>query len=163
MEKNKLMMIIIIVLLVVLLVTIVGVSLVGLKYLTAAKDEETTKVSEEVKELTPSEITTIDIENPISVNLRQGEDGEDHAVRVEVSIGIDNTQEEKSTEFLTMLESKTVIIKDVIISVLSSKTYEDMTRADANDIIKDEILQALRKEFNSDLIAKVYIGNMFTQ
>lgn len=162
MEKNKLMMIIIIVLLVVLLGTILGF---GIVLVTTVGNNNSTEVTDEVIEeeevvLTPADLELVTLSEPITANLRTGADAEKHVAQISVSIGVDYTTEE-SQAFYDMLLTKEVIIQDIVLGILGSKTLEDMERPDAKEILKDEILQAVSEKFNTEYVSTVYIGGLY--
>ncbi len=160
-NKGKAMMIIIIVLLSVLIISIFGVSFYALKMLNGNNSNETTVDMNTGRVLTPAEITTYDLASPISVNLATGTDGVRHSMSVEVGIGIDNTDKKESPSFLTLIQSQEVVVRDVIISVLRTKTVEEMQQIDSQEAIKQEILDKLRAEFSTNLIYSVYFGTFY--
>lgn len=161
MEKGKAMMIVIIVLLVILLGTIFGVSFYAFKTLNSPEANNTLKPVNSGKVLTPSEIYTYQLASPIAVNLAVGADGSEHSASVEVGIGIDNTDKKESPAFITLIESQEVVVRDVVISVLRSKTIEQMSQPDSQEAIKQEILEKLCMEFNTNLIYDVYFGTFY--
>lgn len=161
-NKGKVMMIVIIALLVILLVAIGGVGFLVYRSINAGatgEDLENAVVQEKV--LTAAEIYTYKLADPIAVNLAVGTDGLEHSASVEIGIGIDNTNEDESPTFITLIESQEVVVRDVVISVLRTKTVEQMSQLDSQESIKQEILDKLRAEFNTDLIYAVYFGTYY--
>lgn len=157
MEKNKVMMISIIVLLVILLITI-GVGF----FLTFKNLNNGAAPQEEVKEVVKQEdIQLVTYDESIYTNLRTGDDNKDHVIRVGFSLGIDISDKKESEAFITSLSDKTPIIKDVIIGVLRNKTYEELQRSDAQAVLREEILEKLQQEFDSNLIVTVYLSDLF--
>lgn len=154
MKKNKVMIIVIIALLVVLLVAIVGVTIYVIK---------TIKIEDEEKVLKQEDIQVVQVSDSMYTNLRKGEDGEEHVIKIKVSVGIDVTDSKEGTKLIEMLAAKEVVTKDVIVGILLDKTFEDMKKTDAREILKNEILTKLQETFNSNLIVQIYIDEMFVQ
>ncbi len=157
MEKNKVMMIVIIVLLVVLLGTIVGVSFFAYRVLSADKTEQPNVAQAVVPELKPEEMLTVVLDAPLTTNLSVGADGEAHSFRVNFSIAVDNTDKKESPVFYELLQGKKDIIKADILSVVKSKTYEELARPDGSDVLADEILSKLQGRFQNKLLVDVYV------
>lgn len=157
-DKNKAMMIAIIILLVVLLVTIgVGffITFKNLDKSSAPKDEKPTAVDQNnISLVTADEIIT---------NLRVGADEKTHTIKVKISLGIDTSDKKNSEEFITMLGEKDLVVSDVILGVLRNKTYEELNKGDAQEILRDEILGKLQQQFNTNLIVTVYVSDLFLQ
>ncbi len=160
-NKGNTMMIVIIVLLLVLIITIAGGSVFALKYFKTNQDTSAAKPVTQAKNLEASDIYTFELTDPIAVNLAIGVDGQQHSASVEVGIGIDNSDKKNSPAFITLIESQEVVIRDVVISVLRTKTVEDMSQLDSQEAIKQEILEKLCAEFNTDLIYSVYFGTFY--
>lgn len=162
MEKGKTMMIAIIVLLVILLATIGGVSYVMITTLKSGDAAATgTKPITSGKVLNPADIYTYQLASPIAINLAVGSDGVQHSASVEIGLGIDNTDKKNSPAFITLIQTQEVVVRDVVISVLRSKTIEEMNQPDSQEVIRQEILEKLCVEFNTDLIYDVYFGTFY--
>lgn len=159
MGKNKVMIIVIIALLVVLLATIVGVTIYTIKTIKGSEDPNLA-VKETLKQ---ENIQTVPVSDSIYTNLRDGEDGNGHVIRVKISLGIDITDSKESTKLIEMLSAKEVVTKDVILGILRDKTFEDMKKTDSREILKNDILTKLQETFDSNLIVKIYIDDMFVQ
>ncbi len=162
-NKGKAMMIVIIVLLCVLIVSIFGVSFYAFRTFNTNNDNIVDSGSNLVntKVLNPAEITTYQLSAPIAVNLAVGTDGSQHSMSVEVGIGIDNTDKKESPTFLSLVQSQEVVVRDVIISVFRTKTIDEMRAVDSQEAVKQEILDKLRAEFDSNLIYSVYFGTFY--
>ncbi len=161
-NKGKTMMIVIIVLLTVLIVTIAGVSIYAFKMLKSSQSNEGGQPEvTQAKDLDASEIYTYQLAQPIAVNLAVGTDGLEHSASVEVGIGIDNSDKKNSPGFITLIESQEVVVRDVVISVLRTKTVDQMSQPDSQEAIKQEILEKLQAEFNSQLVYSVYFGTFY--
>jgi flagellar FliL protein len=75
------------------------------------------------------------------------------------SIGLDLKSEEAKQE----LKSKEVIVKDVIITSLSSKTWAQLTNSVYKDSMKNEISTKIEKLIPSIKINTVYLSKYITQ
>ena len=107
--KNKVMMIAIIVLLVVLLLTICVGFFLTFRHLSTPPEGEA-EVTEEVEDAIDKENLLIyTLDESIYTNLLTGNDGKAHVVRVSVSIGIDNSDEEAGAAFMTKIGDQSVI------------------------------------------------------
>ncbi len=166
MEKNKLMMIVIIVLLLLLLGTIVGVSVFALRYVNNRNIEEASLDSPKattVKQLKPDEIKEVPLLDPLSANLMTGADGVEHVIRVKISTGIDNTDKKQSPITIATVTANDTIIRDLAIDVLKKTTYQELSRPDGNDILKDRLLKRIQETFADNLIVTVYLSEMYLQ
>ncbi len=162
MEKNKVMMIVIIILLVVLLATIVGVSFVAFRVFTENKDSVAT-TQQVTPQLTPDQIDTLPLSSAMSTNLAAGSDGTSHIIKLSIAVGVNNTDKKLSPEFATLVQTKEAIIRDIALDVVKSKTYEELSRPDGRDILREEILVRLQNEFKNNLLVAVYISDWYLQ
>lgn len=160
-NKGKIMMIVIIALLLVLIITIVGVSIYAMKALNGGEAEDPTIPTENTKVLDQSQIYTYSLTAPVAVNLAVGSDGQEHSASVEVGIGVDISDPKLSDPLVALVESQEVVLRDAIISVLRTKTVEELEQVDSQELIKEEILDKLKTEFNTDLIYSVYFGTYY--
>lgn len=164
MEKNKIMMIVIIVLLLLLIFTIVGLSVYAINFL--GKESEALPEEPAVVTFDQSTIDLIKMEDSMYTNLATGADGKEHVIRIKLSLAVDITDKKASAAFIELLNSRDVVIKDVVVGVLRSKTYEELSEANATraqEVLREEILSNLQQEFNSNMIVTVYIDDLFIQ
>ncbi len=160
-NKGKAMMIVIIVLLSILIVSIFGVGFFALRMIgnTATSDAQININQNKV--LNAADVLSYELANPIAVNLAVGADKQQHSASIALGIGIDNTDKKNSPTFITLIQAQEVVVRDVVISVLRTKTIEEMRSIDSQELIKQEILERLRTEFNSELIYSVYFGTFY--
>ncbi len=158
MEKNKLMLIIIIVLLVILLGAIVGGGVYAYNALSSAGEPQT----EEIEEIDKSQNVLIEIGDPIYTNLLVGEDQKEHLAKVNLSLDI-RGGEDDSEKITASINGRIVVVRDIVNNVLRKKTYEELKKVDGVENFKDEILDKVRKEFNSNLILDVYVNEIVLQ
>jgi flagellar FliL protein len=162
-NKNKLMMIIIIVLLAILLIAIAAISVVAFRVFSGESDEAAVESHPPVISLTPAEITVIDLTSPIRTNLAVGAGGSSHFISVDLSIGINTTAKKNSDEFIALVASREAIIRDVILGIIKSKTFEELSRPDGQDMLKDEILSKLQSTFRNNLLVAIYMNDWALQ
>lgn len=162
---NKIGMILIIVLLVALLVLFA----VGFAFLYKAMNKaneggETNVVVEQ--QLAIEDITNFPLGDVIVTNLLEGPDKKEHVIKLTVSsLGINNSKDtsKEAGKLIPTLEAQKPIIKDTIIGICRSKTYEELNMTDARVVLKNEILVKLKEIFSTDLIVDVYIDEIFVQ
>lgn len=164
MGKNKIGMILIIVLLVSLLILFA----VGFTFLYKAMNKANEGGGNNIivqQELSMEDIKNFSIGDPIVTNLLKGQDKKDHVVKIDVSLGINTSKDtsKEAEELIATLEEQKPVIKDIIIGVCRSKTYEELNVTDARVVFKDEILLKLQETFATNLIVDVYIGEIFLQ
>lgn len=66
-------------------------------------------------------------------------------------------------EFLAELEGKLPVINDAIISLLSSKTFEDVYTTEGKDILRQEIMQAVNDRLQGYHVIYVYFTEFVMQ
>ena len=162
-NKNKMMMIIIIILLAVLLVTIAAVSVIAFRVISSEPEDPAAAIHQVVPVLTPDEIYSVGLTTPISTNLAMGASGRTHFIRLNLSTGVNNTERRDSEEFIALLYTQEPIVRDAILGVIKSKTYEELSRPDGRDIVRDEILVRLQSTFQNRLLVSVYITDWALQ
>lgn len=156
MDKNKIMMIAIIGLLVVLLL---GIAVVAFLIIRLSNRDDL--VPENYNTIVdPRSIELIRLQ-PISANLNRGESNRNSSIRLEVSIGI-NMDDRDSEEFMQIITTKEDVILDLITSILRSKTFEQISAINAQELLADEILTGLKDIFQTQLITGVYFPVFFT-
>lgn len=166
MEKNKVMMIIIIVLLVVLLGTIVGVFLYTLNIIKQgnlqSSNREVVGLVQEVPKLTVAEIETVPLSTAISTDLKISENGENHVIKLNVAIVVNNTDKKESPLIIELLKKNDALNTDLVLGILRNKTFEDI-KQDGEEVLKDELLTKLRETYESNLIYSVILNGIILQ
>lgn len=161
-EKNKVLMIVIIVLLVVLL------SAIGFLAFSLANFMKTSGMSERggsdvsaASVLTPDDLRIVPLDKPINTNLRIGADNQSHLASISISIAVNNTDKKESPKLIDSLTVNLDVVKDICLSSIRAKTYEELSRLDGKDVLSKEILDKLKDEFKTNLIYTVYITDMY--
>jgi flagellar basal body-associated protein FliL len=113
-------------------------------------------------QLAVDQISIFSLQNPISVNLLDGGDGVQHVIRLNVSIGVNNTDAKASPALLTTLANSEVIIRDAVNTILRNKTIQEVSaEEDGQAAIKQEILEKMQDIYKTPLIHEVYIGEIY--
>ncbi len=71
--------------------------------------------------------------------------------------------EEDGEELTPELDKKTALIRDVVISILSSKTVEEITTAKGKSKLKDEIIAQINKHLEDGEIRHIYFTEFVIQ
>ena len=159
MDKSKPLMIIIIALLVVLIGAISFVSVFFIKTM----GHESTGVSgaeTPAAQLTIDQIEKVPLSSPISTNLSSGNDGAVHYVKINLSIGVNNTDKKESPKMLASLQNNETVVRDIVLGIVRSQTYEALTATEGQELLKYNIKTQLQEEFSSNLIVQVYISDL---
>jgi len=93
------------------------------------------------------------ITDSMTINLADSGDGNPHYAVLNISLSLDTTNEDYSTYGSGDLKAYESVIKNDIISIVSSHTIDDMRNNE--DAVKEEILEDLQTLFKSALIVRV--------
>lgn len=107
-----------------------------------------------------SQIQTYDLEDKMTINLKQGEDGKEHYVVLTASVSM-NTESDGYKEYGEAISEKASIIKSEINNVVSSYTYEEFR--DDQQKVQDEITNNLQGLFDSEFIVDVGFSSVTCQ
>ena len=158
MDKNKPLMIIIIALLVTLLGA-VGFASVFLLKISDRYTEGTVKPAETGIRLTVDQIEKVPLSSPISTNL-YSVNGVEHYVKINLSIGINNTDKKASPGMLESLNRNEMVTRDIVLSILRNQTFDDLSLPEGQELLKDHIKTRLQEEYDTNLIVQVYISDL---
>jgi len=153
-------MIVIIALLVLLLGAISAASFFFIKTMGKGDNAEAASTEAPAVKLTVDQIEKVPLSSPISTNLSAGRDGVEHYVKINLAIGVNNTDKKESPKMVTSLQSNEMVVRDIILGVLRNQTYDVLTDTDGQELLKDSIKTQLQEEFNSNLIVQVYISDL---
>ncbi len=98
------------------------------------------------------QIEVYNIEDSMTINLKQGEDGKDHFAVITVSLSLD-TKNEDYKDLQPQVSEKEKLIKAEINNVVSQYTLEEIKSNQS--AVQQEILKDLQKMFASDFIVAV--------
>jgi flagellar basal body-associated protein FliL len=163
-DKSKLLSIVIIALLVVLIGAVGTALFFGYRYLKplSAGEQNLTQNSgaESDVALKLEEIDKVPLSSEITTNLMTGDDGVEHYVKVQLTIGVNNTDKKKSPGIVESLAANESVTRDIVLSVLHNHTYEDLRTPSGQELLKDNIKARLREEYDTYLICQVYISDL---
>ncbi len=71
--------------------------------------------------------------------------------------------EEDSEELTPELDKKTPLIRDIVISILSSKTVEEITTAKGKEKLKEEIISQINRHLDDGEIRHIYFTEFVIQ
>ncbi|MCL2572973.1 MAG: flagellar basal body-associated FliL family protein [Defluviitaleaceae bacterium] len=165
MDKNKGMMMVIIAMLAVIIIAIAVAIVVLLTgdFGGGNNGEFDVPHIPQAQEFSAQDIVIFELPNAITTNLLQSADGTGHVVRVEVGIGINNTDQGEATDFLEMLIERDFVVRDTVTTILRRTTIQQLESVGGDSALADDILAALQDEFGSTLIVRVFLGNLFAQ
>ncbi len=158
-EKKKSPVMLIIILIVTALIVGGGGTVAFLMFRGNAEDEmdkDKDKAEEEAEtEVKPGTLGPIVMLEPFVVNL-SGSGGRNY---LKLEIGLELSNEEVREE----INNKIPQIKDAVLMLLSSKTYDDVKTADGKLMLKESILIRLNSFLNLGSINNIYFTNFVVQ
>ncbi|MCL2707482.1 MAG: flagellar basal body-associated FliL family protein [Defluviitaleaceae bacterium] len=167
MEKNKFMLVIILAVLVLMLGTIIGVSLYVLNIMQnqALEAEDTgNRNPQAIRKLAVEEKTPIELGEPLQTNLKTDDDGKSRYIQMLVTVEVDNTQGKESEAVITLINRYLYVARSITFNLVRNRTYADVQdNPDGVSLLEREILEALRDEFESNLIVGVVISDYIMQ
>ncbi|BDI32766.1 hypothetical protein CCAX7_48170 [Capsulimonas corticalis] len=83
----------------------------------------------------------------------------DHFLKV--TVGVELNKEKGVSE--EGMKEKTALVRDAIVTSLSTQTREDVSTMKGRDKLKDEMKKRINDELGDDLICGVYFTNFVTQ
>ncbi len=98
------------------------------------------------------QIEVYSIEDSLTINLKKGDDGEDHFAIVKVALSI-NKKNKDYKKLQPQLAEKDSLIRAEVVNVVSKYTLEEIKSNQT--AVQDEILKNLQKKFASDFIVAV--------
>lgn len=160
MEKNKKMMMVIIILLVVLLAAVAGISVYGYTILRNGPAKETPPEVIVRSEATVENTETLSFSTPLNVNLKNNGTSAEYAISINVTVDID-ASDAKDAELIGKIKQSEPAIRDIVITVLRDKTFDEVEGPGATGILKQEILSRIQEKFKTNLIYAVSFGDYF--
>ena len=157
MEKQKPLMTIVIALLVILLGA-VGFVAYNTLMISSAYTEPVRTIDSGAR-LTVDQIEKVPLSSPISTNLRRV-DGVAQYVKIDLSIGVNNTDKRDSPRIVDSLNKNEMVTRDIVLSVLRSQTYQEISVPEGQELLKENIKRRLQEEYDTNLIVQVYISDL---
>lgn len=106
------------------------------------------------------QVVTYDIEDELTINLKASGDGQNHYVVLKASLSMDE-KNKGYKKYGADIASKSSVLKNEIISVVSSHTLEEFQQDQVG--IREEITKNLQTLFDSDFIIDVGFSSVTSQ
>lgn len=106
------------------------------------------------------QLALYDIADKMTVNLKKGPDGKQHYAAFSITISMDTKNEGYKTYGETIAEKES-LIKNEIITAVSSYTYEEIQTDQT--VLNKAIVERLQKLFDSDFIVNVAFRDIVFQ
>ncbi|MCL2236378.1 MAG: flagellar basal body-associated FliL family protein [Defluviitaleaceae bacterium] len=158
--NNKGMMLIIVAMLAIIILALAGVAVFLIMNM-GSDDAMGSGPVQNWEADTPSVVDQriFDLGDNITTNLlSSGPGAPNRFVVVNVSLGINNLDEEEANEFWVTLSERQPVVRDAVTSILRRSTAEELERTDGADILREDILNALQSAFASPMIVEVYFN-----
>lgn len=102
-----------------------------------------------------TDLEPIVVGDNMAISLTKGEDGKVHYIQVTASVVLNKKAEDYKT-IQPLMETQSARIKEIIQDCISDLTYEN--HLDSKDLVKEEILEKLQEEFDTDCIYRIDFG-----
>lgn len=144
---------------IVTLITVMGVSKNVNSLVVPA--EETAATAEDGT-IPLSQTTNVDLEEAIIATLHSPNDA-NAILNVKITIGFRiNKEAEDFEEVQTLMTENIGVIRDRLTTILKNKTIEEMEATDSDIALKQEMLEAIKKELDTEAIVEVYFKDYLT-
>ena len=158
--NNKGMMLIIMAMLGLIIVALAGVGVFLIMNMgSMGGDGETVIVSDFGPEPPPGpeEQIMFELGSAVTTNLfsRPGETR--RVIRLDITLGINNLDEDEAVEFMTMLRAREMVVIDAIHSILRRTTGDDLAHPDGHELLRENIVDSLQTIFNTNMIVTAYM------
>lgn len=104
----------------------------------------------------------IDIGDAFLVDI-VSETGVKHYIKMDLALGIDNTNKKAFDEVSALLSDSTSLIRDTVIRVTRTQKYEPLAKTDGMDVLEKELLTQLATVLDTDLLVRIYFKEYFVQ
>jgi len=155
---NKGMMMIIMAMLGLIIVALVGVSIFLIMNLGSDDDVDASQgIFLPVEPPTWHDLVPLHIGQDITTNLLPRANGNRHAVMLSnLALSINNLDEEEAEELMDGISQREAAVVSTINDILRRTTPEELEVTGGVEILRENILDALRREFTSNLIVEVH-------
>lgn len=128
----------------------------GVTVLSMMNDVKTDTASEE--KVDKSALAIVSLDESVNANLKMDQDNIPHIARVSLGFEIDTKDKDYKT-FTTDFTEKQIVVRDKIISLIRSQTYNELEKDKLGKMIKKEVNALLKTE----IIQTVYFSDFFVQ
>ncbi len=154
MSKDKTLNIIVLALMITLILSVLFIGYLTYKIVFPKEEVE---IEINYSELDSKDLLTVTLSEPVTTNLKIGEDGKDYFAIVGISYEVATIYEEESEEIINILAENEFIIRSIVTEVVRNKTYEEMLSNEIYEELSNEILLKMQEEFDSKLICNVIV------
>ncbi|MGL4798672.1 MAG: flagellar basal body-associated FliL family protein [Cellulosilyticaceae bacterium] len=155
MDKNFKIFVIIALVVLTMVATTAVFLVLSIKPQSVEEQTTTTSVNKENLEI-------VHMAEALNANLKLGEDKVPHIVRLVIGVQVDK-KHKAYKDFSKNFEGNQTIIRDGIIDIVRSKTYEDMNEEGAKDELAKEIATRINELLDTDIVQNIYFGDYFIQ
>lgn len=114
----------------------------------------------EEEEVPIEKLAVYNIEESMTINLKPGEDEAEHYAKLSVSLSM-NTENEDYEKYGETIAEKESLIKNEVNDVVSSYTIDEIKSN--TQAVQDELLERVRKMYDSDFIVEVIFRDVVYQ
>ena len=112
----------------------------------------------------PVKLVEIALGDAIMTNMAMESNNIQHFAKIQVSIGVDATDEEAIEEFKKELEAKSASIRSEIIDTIGEQTYSMLSNPTSGKVkLSDEIIPRLNQLLGTEMIKEIYYQEYFVQ
>lgn len=105
----------------------------------------------------------IDLGDAILTNVSSEKGNVQHFAKVQISIGVDATDEKKFTALSETITANEASIRSALITTIGEQTYSMLNAANGKEKLSDEVISRLNTLLDTDMIYEVYFKEYFIQ
>lgn len=109
------------------------------------------------------ELKEIALGDAILTNITAEGSSVQHFVKIQISIGVDASDEKAYAALSTEVTEKSASIRNELITIIGEQTYSMLSASNAKIKLADEIIIKLNTLLDTDLIYEVYYIDFFVQ
>lgn len=163
MDKGKLLMIVNVAVSFIMVIAFIFMTLSMNSVVKALKTDGQAASNSDKVGIPKEQLEIVSLPDPMTINvLSDGEDAESHVLRISILIGL-NTKAKDYAKISEQVQEKIGIIPGIVSKVVRKKNIEQIKEEDSQDVLAEEILSVLKKEFNTESIVNVYFKEYFYQ
>ena len=112
----------------------------------------------------PAKLKQIDLGDAILTNLSMEENNMQHFAKVQLSIGVDASDEEAVTAFEALVAEKSASIRSEIIDTIGEQTFSMLSNPPTGKVkLADELIPRLNQLLDTEMIKEIYYKEYFVQ
>lgn len=112
----------------------------------------------------PVKVSEIALGDAIMTNIAKDEEGMQHYAKIQVSIGMDSSDEKTFEALTATVAEKSASIRSELIATIGEQTYTMLSNPKVGkEKLSDEIIARLNKLLGTDKVKEVYFQEYFVQ